>query len=746
MTATMTEPRPRRACRPQGPPAGHPESRPVTRPAHPPALLAGTAPTPVAPELPPLRSWDEVLGTDPLGTDVPAALPVPWDRTDTAGRDDPEPSPRRERPEGGRPQRSRRPVRAGLRLPPGYQPALDGLRAVAILAVLVDHSGVAGHRPFFGVDTFFTLTGFLLTASALREWHRTGGIDLVSYYRRRFKRLIPATVLMLGLIAWALLELGSRAEIDRFRVQALASLAFATNWEQINAGESYWDGFGTLNPLGHMWSLAVTEQLSMVWPLLLVLGLTLVLRRRRRHRDHVSVWRLWLLAALTLAGLATSTLIQLLSFDGSNADRLYLGTDAHAQGFFAGACVGILLHLWTLRRARRTAAGVAPRLSLWRSLLVTVTSVGLLTSLVMIVLGTHQYTDAWLYEKGGFALVAVVAASLSASLTWRGNLLGKVLAWTPLVEIGKVSYSLYLVHQPLFWLILTLEPHYAPRDVLIVGLPGSLLIAGALHHLIAEPLRLRRWRPRVMVGFVTVVATVTAGVWFTPVAWDALHTGRGDVQVLTLGDSVANDFASALGTYSASEVSVTDGGLPGCGIIGAVRMRTDVGITQGAPQGCNPWRDRYERAIADADPDVIVLDLAWDSVLSDLGDGTWTDLTDPVTADGYREQLDELAEVTDAAGVPVLIATTRPFNAVNTPEQAAAFNQVLAEAMVKHPAWRQLDLAGQMCTADECPTLTADGAERYVDDRVHFSREGKQELAPWLVAQIEAALRPTGKA
>jgi lysophospholipase L1-like esterase len=280
-----------------------------------------------------------------------------------------------------------------------------------------------------------------------------------------------------------------------------------------------------------------------------------------------------------------------------------------------------------------------------------------------------------------------------------------------------------------------------PWDLVLLGVLGSLLAAGALHHLIAEPIRIRPWRRRGAVIFCGFLAATVAFTAAAPSVWTWSHLGRGDLEVLVLGDSLANDFASAMGTATGDVVRVEDAGIPGCGVSGAVRMRTAHGITQDAPARCNPWADRYRRALADASPDAVVVNVSWDAVSLDLGDGAWTDLRNPATAAAYAEQLRELAEVTRAAGVPVLIANARPFNAIMTPEQVAAFNAVITAMIDEQPHMRLLDLAERVCTSTGCATTTAAGEARYLDDRVHFSAAGKREVAPWLTGAIQGAVR-----
>lgn len=644
----------------------------------------------------------------------------------------------------GRTRRRETRASAPLKLVGSYFPAIDGLRAIAILSVLVFHTGLYSNG-LFGVDIFFTLSGFLITLTMLREFHRTGGIHLGRFYLRRAKRLLPLLFIVLALTLWAVIEWGTRAELERFGEQAVASLVYVTNWEQIAAGQGYWDGFGALNPLGHMWSLAITEQFYLVWPLAMFLVLALGKKLSRGTGSHAWQWSrrsAVIVLVIGLAALAVAGAMPMLRFDGSNWDRLYLGTDTHIAGLIAGSVAATINYLWLQRasirstRAPRSLAPASRAGRILRAVGLSALSLSILVAIVVLSLNATTYEEPWLYQWG-FLAVALLGSALILTLTNRSNVLARIFAWKPLVEIGKVSYTLFLVHMPIYWLIMAVAPYSTPWDLVIIGVPSSLLLSGAFHHLIAEPIRLRRWRVKGTAAFSALVAGVTATVLVVPGLVLAAPVGAGSVTVLTLGDSLANDFASALGTHEGERFTVVDGGLPGCGISGSTAQRTRGGTTQDAPQTCNPWESRWSALIDDNTPDYIVANIAWDAVTQRI-DGEWTDLTDPEFAAAYRESLETLAEVTSRPGLTVMVANSRLHNGVVSPEQATAFNAILDDFLDAHPEIVKLDLQDAVCTPEECTTLVGD-ERMYLDDRVHFSAAGKQHIAPWLAEEIEAA-------
>src|SRR5918998_6040437 len=158
----------------------------------------------------------------------------------------------------------------GVQLP--YLPGLDGLRALAVIAVLLYHAGLPLRGGFLGVEAFFVLSGFLITALLLLEWRRHNHIDLPAFWLRRARRLLPALFFMLaGTLVFAGLAL--RGERTQLGADALATLGYVMNWRLIWSGQSYFDPLLRPSLLQHVWSLAVEEQFYLLWPLLFVAGM-----------------------------------------------------------------------------------------------------------------------------------------------------------------------------------------------------------------------------------------------------------------------------------------------------------------------------------------------------------------------------------------------------------------------------------------------------------------------------------------
>ena len=230
---------------------------------------------------------------------------------------------------------------AGPRRPRlGYQPGLDGLRAVAVVAVLLYHFGVSWlPGGFLGVEVFFVISGYLITSLLLAEWRADHGIALGSFWARRARRLLPALFAMLAVVSAAALIFAPDA-VPELRRGIPAALVYMTNWYEIVRKQSYFARFGRPPLLLHLWSLAVEEQFYLIWPPLLLLG---VRRTRGRRRPRVYA---------ALGGAAASALAgYLLYHPGVDPSRVYYGTDTRASGLLLGA---VLAMGWTPSRLVKT--------------------------------------------------------------------------------------------------------------------------------------------------------------------------------------------------------------------------------------------------------------------------------------------------------------------------------------------------------------------------------------------------------
>src|SRR5450755_1381121 len=214
-------------------------------------------------------------------------------------------------------------------------PGLDGLRAVAVLAVIAYHLGL-GWAPggLLGVGVFFTLSGYLITDLLLAQWARNRGhLGLGDFWLRRARRLLPALLLMLVVVTvWV--SIADRSQMPTVRGQVGAATVYVSNWWQIFQHMSYFARFGPPSPLNHLWSLAVEEQFYLLWPWILLLGVTCV--RERKRPIHIRPRLAGVTLVLALASAIEMAVLYHPSFDPS---RVYDGTDTRAFGLLIGAAL-----------------------------------------------------------------------------------------------------------------------------------------------------------------------------------------------------------------------------------------------------------------------------------------------------------------------------------------------------------------------------------------------------------------------
>ena len=319
--------------------------------------------------------------------------------------------------------------------PRGRLDALDGIRAFAVVAVLLFHAGVPGvGGGLLGVDVFFVLSGFLITSLLCGEHLTRGAIRLGRFWAGRARRLLPALFLLLvgvAVYAWAFRD---SVNVSSIRGDALSTLLYVANWHFIFSHQGYFAQSAAPSPLLHMWSLGVEEQFYLAWPLVAFLVL--------RHRGPR------LLAWVAGAGAAASALLMACMYlAGFSTDRLYYGTDTRAQALLVGAALGALA-------SGRQWRVVAPRWAVTRAGRRAGAGLGL-GGAAFLVWAWHAQNGqgAFLYE-GGFLLVALAAGAVITAVTsWRSGTLATVCSLGPLTYVGRISYGLYVYHWPLFLVI-----------------------------------------------------------------------------------------------------------------------------------------------------------------------------------------------------------------------------------------------------------------------------------------------------
>lgn len=618
-------------------------------------------------------------------------------------------------------------------LPPSVRfKAVDGLRGLAIASVLLYHTDWF-QNGLFGVDVFFVLSGFLVTLVLVRELDRTDGIRLGLFYRRRAKRLLP------GLFATIILVVGLSALVSPLRdardlrPQALAALAQIANWAQLSRGDAYWQHFASIDPLAAMWSLSITEQFYALWPLLLLMVYGICRRSVRA-------------AGFVTAGLfVAAALVAPLMWNGHNSDRLYLGTETRAVGFAAGATAAFGVYLWLRRKVRAGSAGDTGG-SRSRGpagpVLPTLVGAAALGGLVWASLAVDTYHEPWLYQ-GGLAVVAALAAVLTASLCQERGPLVWLMSLPPLRLTGTISYSLYLLHLPVYWLLQHYVDDISPKKLLVIGAPLSWVLAWLLHTG-TEKLRVLRWRAFPAVPLVAVVAAVaTTGAWYLPtwVTHDMKSGPSGKPMVLLLGDSFSQDLSTGLYRHG-DRYRVVDGGISGCGVFDPEKVRTTSQEEFETSQECRDRAAAWDRQLGSG-PQVVVLHLGWDAAEQYL-DGSWLNPCDEDYRTRYGTRLSQAVDQVRrrAQDAQVLLMNERVENGAINKTWGTCYNQQIGDYVkASGGAVRLLDLNTFYCPYETCAWKDKEGhLVSPANDGVHLTPAGMRFVTPWLEKEIAGAL------
>lgn len=638
----------------------------------------------------------------------------------------------------------------------GHVLALDGIRALALVAVLLYHGQVSWMPGgFLGVSVFFTLSGYLITSLVLREHATTGRIDLVAFWGRRVRRLAPAALVTLG----AVVCFGVVAGIsDAVLADIRAAVLYVANWWSLLAGASYAELFAEPSPTEHFWSLAIEEQFYLLFP---VVAWALLRGDGRRARRRFAL----VLGALAAGSVAVGLVL-------TDANRIYLGTDTRAAELLAGA---LLAFVWPLDRAVVPTTARARRLG-------TVAGAAALVGLVVLCVRT-DLLDEWLYA-GGLASVSLVSVTLVAAATRPGPL-ADLLSWRPLVRIGAVSYGMYLFHWPIYLVVDQASTGLSSWPLLALRLAITWLAAEISYRLIEQPVRLRRMfagaqlRPAVATAMVVVLAGTVLGPQITArpdeptaeragavmpggddlpevglvsaaasgerVVADATTTTTAPPPVIAFaGDSVPALLVKDIAPMAAAEfgVGLLNLGIEACdGARGAPELRIIDGQPLDEDPACARWAQRWPALFDEHQPRALVLLLGGAAVLDRRVDGRWTDACQDDFARWYTAELDTrldwLARTAPATTVYLATSPRAEWFTMGYPldhqDRTTCLNALYDEVAARHPGVRRLDAETFVCPdgPDECRPLRQDG--------VHYRGEGAVEFGRWALQQVTAA-------
>jgi peptidoglycan/LPS O-acetylase OafA/YrhL/lysophospholipase L1-like esterase len=585
-----------------------------------------------------------------------------------------------------------------------HVPALDGLRGLALLGVLLFHADGALPGGYLGVDLFFVLSGYLITALLVAEQRDTGRIDLYGFWARRFRRLLPALLSLIPAIAIYGKFFAAPEELRSLRDEALASLAYVANWRAIWSHKSYWELFSAPSPLEHTWSLSIEEQFYVVWPLVAAW-----LLKRRGERAL-----LWLSVVLTLL----SALAMLLVFSPADSSRAYLGTDTRMAAILAGAAFAIV---WPPGRA------LAPAQRRWLD------RAGIAAAALLAVAWCFlRGNNPWLYRGGFWLTELLVLVLIACAVSGKDSAVARALSLRPLTWLGSVSYGVYLWHWPVNVVLSAERIHVSGLGLQALRLAITFAIAIVSYRYLEQPIR-RHGFPFARPQYV-LPAAVTLAALLIVHSTDARagepserrpgDLAQGDVsqRIVVFGDSTANSIGWGLRGLQEPGLQVDLLGKDGCSLL---------------RDSCNG--EHWAEEVRKRRPDATLVYVGGAFLHGFDAAGAWRTACYPEWDEKLEQALTRrLAELASVPSRVFAVTAPYPLGRYDSAEYRAqidCINASVRKAAQTVPSVSVLDLHEQLCPHGAC-RRELPNRKLLRPDGVHFSLEGGTSIAPQLLAQI----------
>ncbi|MBK6669195.1 MAG: acyltransferase family protein [Actinobacteria bacterium] len=648
---------------------------------------------------------------------------------------------------------------------------------MALIAVITYHFNTEWlPGAYWSIDFFFVLSGFLITALLLKEFERKDRVDLVAFWGRRFRRLMPVALLVICAVAvWALL-INDPLVSRQVRGDGLGAMTYVLNLKYVVTGSSYFESFLTPSPLRHMWSLSLEEQWYAVWPLALwaVLG-----------RGGIRAAKRAVPVLLSLAA-AGAILMAYLVHDAADPSRVYYGSDTRSQALFVGAALGIWAHhrafdSGSARRRLDAAALVSGTLCVW------------------MVFKTSDQDLTW--YRGGFIAFSLLASPLILAVAQpTPGIVHKIVDHQPFRWLGQLTYGIYLWHWPIDVAFKRLEIRGklpVSGFALFVFQTSIILIVSAVSfYLVERPIRDNRWpipRPKLTtsVVFAVVIAllmgltrpSVGSGISLSAVTPGPKDVGQdgspasvphggdptldlsesiskpapqpapdapGPISVdkkptiLWVGDSTAWVMASM---FQGPGIKALDGSMPGCGLdlapmlLGNTLRERDV--------GCPNWQTRWAEHVSE-NPDLVVIAQGFHATFDVQVDGRRIVVGSPEWRARYHDQLQTGIDLVKAADARIAMLTypcsewrgTKTGGEEHERARAAAVNDEIRAVAAENPGWVSVvDWASFLCPKGTM-VEEIEGVEMRPDG-AHLLESSAPIAFRWLAPRLlEVARRP----
>ncbi len=618
-----------------------------------------------------------------------------------------------------------------------YEPGLDGVRGLAVAAVLLYHAGFRWMLGgYLGVSTFFTLSGFLITSLLITEYESTRAIDLGRFWERRLRRILPAALATLAAVAVLSPLFADNYQRSHLRGDGFASLAWLLNWWFIFKHRGYADIFASPSLVQHFWSLAIEEQFYLVFPLLMLI----VLRVGRGSRRIAAA----VVGVLALASVLTTAF--LLHRDATTT-RLYYGADTRAAELLAGALLALVI-------------GGRPRAAVRSHRALAVLGVAGLAVTAAFWASVPQ--DSVRLYAGVLPLYAAATAAVLAGAVLPTGPVRRLTSLPPLRWLGRVSYGVYLFHFPIFLWLTPQRTSLSAWPLLALRLVPTLLLAALSFRALEWPIRSRRLvRGRrglavppvaaAVIGTLLVLThrppTTEAPAVFVAVPdVGTLSAAAGGARIMIVGDSVAERIGLGIERWTRQEggATVVTYAQSGCGV---ADPRFVTGLDARARvEPCEAWKASWGQALARFRPDVVVVySGGWD--LLDREVPAWGSVRSPGDRDYDRWLAAEYASVVDrlsSHGARIVWLTSV---CVRTPDvgPVGVFDlkrvRHLNDAIIGPLAAARPDRVTVVDLFDRvCPggafSDQLDGVPNARPDGVHFSDAAADAVARWLGPQI----------
>lgn len=641
----------------------------------------------------------------------------------------------------------------------GYSPALDGLRGVFILLFIAFHFGLTALEGMWvTINLFFVLSGFLIVRLLTAEQVRYGSIDVLAFYRRRIRRLVPALLVMLTAVSvWGALFApdGVRRKLGG---DVLATLGYFMNWRLIAQGDQYFGTAGGASPLRHAWTLAIEEQFYLVAPFVLIALFALARSRR-------------VIIGLLLTGAVLSALwtAQLGFHDQADYPRVYYGSDTRAQALFIGAAIGVLGGPIGPRRR-------APDLPM--PLIQIGGLIGLVSSVISFAFVTPY--SGWMFNQGGMLAFGIGSALLVlACADRRPNATRSVFAWRPLAFVGERTYGLYLWHFPIYQALEATPVGDNAIVIFVVSMALTVAVAHLSYTYLEEPIIARGIRgvlPRIrrplVASLVPVALVAVLGVGLVRTAPEAQDQGQAasagelpeivagqpayepdaPARVGVLGDSVPYYLAKRFPEDQFPGVSINNHAREGCDLLDEP-ISWAPGLSKKTEPWCEVQKREWPKDLAKGEDQVLLLFASPLVGLPHIVDGERLWLDDPRLRRIITERFETIYTQATEAGAEQVQIVNVPCRIPpdDIPEEVqevldsepallkeyknpTILNGLISDWAKEHPTDVEVvDLDGALC-ADGYPE-TIHGLPVY-NDFLHFSPEATPMLWKWILGQV----------